>query len=399
MSPAPAKFEQLAMHQPPKILVVDDEPFNVDYLVQELDELGYQTVSASNGQAALGLVASAQPDLILLDIMTPVMDGFAVLAQLKGDARMRDIPVIIISALNDLTSIVRGIKGGAEDYLPKPFEPVLLHARLGACLEKKRLHELEQSYTAAMEHELQVGHEIQQSFLPARLPQLPGWDLYARLTPARQVAGDFYDAFLLPESGHIVIVIGDVTDKGVGAALYMALYRSLIRVLTLQVAAVAPDDARRLEHIVTLTNRYLMHTHTNANLFASLFIAALDPQSGALTYVNAGHNPPLRVNARQTCEPLAPTGALVGLGTEMSYRAREIRLAQGDVLAAYTDGVIEAQNASGEFYEQERLERLVAEPAFSAQATADRIEKDLRQFVGDAPMHDDVTLLVLRRTA
>lgn len=125
----------------PKILIVDDEPFNVDYLEQELEELNYDILTASNGMEALDQVRRGQPDLILLDIMMPVMDGFAVLGELKADSLLRHIPVIVISAANDLESVVKGINLGAEDYLPKPFEPVLLRARISASLEKKRLRD------------------------------------------------------------------------------------------------------------------------------------------------------------------------------------------------------------------------------------------------------------------
>ena len=125
----------------PRILIVDDEPFNVDYLEQELEELEYDTLAATNGQEALDCVHASSPDLVLLDIMMPVMDGFAVLERLKADPATRDIPVIVISAMSDLQSVVRGIKGGAEDYLPKPFEPTLLHARISASLEKKVLRD------------------------------------------------------------------------------------------------------------------------------------------------------------------------------------------------------------------------------------------------------------------
>ena len=129
------------MERTPKILIVDDEPFNVDYLEQELEDLNYNIVTARNGQEALDRVRTELPDLILLDIMMPVMDGFAVLAQLKSDPVLRDIAVIIISAMNDLESVIKGIKQGAEDYLPKPFEPTLLHARIAASLEKKTLRD------------------------------------------------------------------------------------------------------------------------------------------------------------------------------------------------------------------------------------------------------------------
>ncbi len=134
------------MREIPLILIVDDEPFNVDYLEQELEDLGYATVSAMDGQEALDQVAAAAPDMILLDIMMPVMDGFQVLAHLKAHDAWRDIPVVIISAMSDIGSVARGIESGAEDYLPKPFDPVLLEARLHAGLEKKRLRDQEIEY-------------------------------------------------------------------------------------------------------------------------------------------------------------------------------------------------------------------------------------------------------------
>ena len=138
-----------------KILIVDDEPFNVDYLEQELEGMDCEIISANNGQEALEKVRLAAPDLVLLDIMIPVMDGYAVLSQLKADASTRDIPVVIISASNDLKSVVRGIQMGAEDYLPKPFEPTLLHARVSSSLEQKRLHDLRTLYLRSLEREME----------------------------------------------------------------------------------------------------------------------------------------------------------------------------------------------------------------------------------------------------
>src|SRR5512143_1151926 len=189
----------------PRILIVDDEPLNVDYLEQELEGPEFEIASASNGEQALSRVRSDSPDLILLDIMMPVMDGFEVLRRLKADDSTRDLPVIIISAASDLASMVRGIQLGAEDYLPKPFEPTLLRARISSSLEKKRLHDLEQLYLKGLERELDIAREIQQGFLPAELPQLQGWELAAYFKAAREVAGDFYDAFVLPD-GQLVCV-------------------------------------------------------------------------------------------------------------------------------------------------------------------------------------------------
>jgi len=137
-----------------KILIVDDEPFNVDALEQELEDLGHETVSAADGREALEQVIAEQPDVILLDILMPELDGFQVLEHLKADEKLRHIPVIVISALDDIRNVVRGIEMGAEDYLPKPFDPVLLRARINACLEKKRLRDLELRYLERLEREV-----------------------------------------------------------------------------------------------------------------------------------------------------------------------------------------------------------------------------------------------------
>jgi CheY-like chemotaxis protein len=149
------------MNEPPRILIVDDEPFNVDYLEQELEDLGYQTICATNGQEALGRVESGAPDLVLLDIMMPILDGFAVLARLKGNPATRDIPVIVISAMSDMASVVKGIRQGAEDYLPKPFDEVLLRARIAASLEKKRYRDQEIEYLKNVERLTEAAAAVQ----------------------------------------------------------------------------------------------------------------------------------------------------------------------------------------------------------------------------------------------
>ncbi|MCP4360004.1 MAG: response regulator [Chloroflexi bacterium] len=154
------------MEKQPKILIVDDEPFNVDYLEQELEDLHYDTVSATNGQEALAKVMTESPDVILLDIMMPIMDGFEVLSHLKSDPYTRDIPVIVISAANDLTRVVKGIEMGAEDFLPKPFDHVLLRARISASLEKKQWHDREKSYIQQIEAEKARADELLRVILP-----------------------------------------------------------------------------------------------------------------------------------------------------------------------------------------------------------------------------------------
>jgi len=386
----------------PKILIVDDEPFNIDYLEQELEDLEYETLSAADGQEALDRVQAASPDLILLDIMMPVMDGFQVLASLKADPVNRDIPVIIISANNNMESVIKGIQLGAEDYLPKPFEPTLLQARISSSLEKKRLRDVQKLYLKSLEREMEIGREIQQGFLPSQLPQVPGWDIAAYFKAAREVAGDFYDAFLLSD-GNLVCVIGDVCGKGVGAALFMTLFRSLIRATSTtddflnrkEQASITP--AERLHHAITFTDHYLTTTHADANMFATIFIGIFDFQSGQLTYINGGNEPPLLL--RQGCPPLAllPTGPVVGIIPGASYSIREITMEPGSLLLAFTDGVTDANNIDDETFGSERLLDLLGHPEVSSTELLKNIEANLSKFIGAQDQFDDITMVGIKR--
>jgi sigma-B regulation protein RsbU (phosphoserine phosphatase) len=380
-----------------KILIVDDEPFNVDYLEQELADLDYETTIAVNGSDALDEVRSDSPDLILLDIMMPVMDGFEVLARLKAAPATRDLPVIVISAADDLNSMVKGISLGAEDYLPKPFEPTLLHARIFSSLEKKRLRDLEQQYLKGLERELEIGREIQTGFLPSELPRVEGWEIAAYFAAAREVAGDFYDAFCLGPEEQICLVIADVCDKGVGAALFMTLFRSLLR-FTMGTAELfgVHSPAEKLERAVTLTNDYIANTHGQTTMFATVFIGLLDPKDGKLTYINAGHECPVVVRSSKVCASLKPTGPVIGLFPEQAYGLQYVELLPGDLFFAFTDGAPDALDAAGNNFGAERLFSLLSTDV-SAEALLHCIADQLNGHTGIARQYDDVTMLALRR--
>lgn len=385
-----------------KILIVDDEPFNVSYLEQELDELGYETVPAANGREALEKVQTDSPDLILLDIMMPVMDGFQVLTQLKSDPATRALPVIIISANNDLQSVVRGIQMGAEDYLPKPFEVTLLCARISSSLEKKRLRDIELLYMKSMERELEIGREIQKGFLPAALPRVDGWEIASYFKAAHEVAGDFYDAFLLPD-GNLVCVVGDVCDKGVGAALFMTLFRSLIRVTALtEIGSSGMDSkslspAERLQHMVSFTNWYITETHDTANMFATLFVGIIDRQDGSLYYANCGNEPPILKRENGDWVLLKPTGPVLGIFPLAKFSIKQICMEKGDLLFIFTDGIPDARNTEDIPFGHEQVIRTISGSPKSAGAFLNEMVGCLGDFIGTASQFDDITMLAIGR--
>lgn len=392
------------MNTPPRILIVDDEPFNVDYLEQELSDFGYELLTATNGEEALEKIRTASPDLVLLDIMMPIMDGFAVLDHAKADTTTRDIPIIIISANNDLQSVVKGLKKGAEDYLPKPFEPTILFARITASLDRKRLRDQEQLYLQSLQREMNIARNIQKEFLPEDIPQVAGWEIASYFKAAKEVAGDFYDAFLLPD-GTLTFLVADVCGKGIGAALYMTLFRSLIR------AASTSDQflpghgqknytpAERLLHAISLTNSYVSKTHEAACMFATVFIGILNPADGKLTYINCGNDPALIVNNDGTIHAeLTHTGAAVGVSADLQYQVRETTLADNQLLLAFTDGIPDTQNSNREFFGNQRLRELITANSTPA-ALLSKIEASLHQYIGEADQFDDITLLALQRKA
>lgn len=380
------------MDQPLKVLVVDDEPFNVDYLVQELEDFGVESLTAFDGEEALQMVEEHDPDLILLDIMMPKLDGFGVLDQLKASESWRDIPVIVISAHSDMEHVLKGIEMGAEDYLPKPFDPLLLQARVNASLEKKRYRNMERQYLESIERELTTGRDIQAGFLPALIPKVKGWQIEAYFEAAREVSGDFYDVFEL-EKDQIGLMIGDVTDKGVGSALYMALYRSLLRASMLQSST--GDSVERLRNAVEITNRYICLNHEEPH-FLTLFISILDPDTGSLSYLSAGHDHPLLIGAGGDVTEIKPTGPMIGFNEEAEFEVATLQLASRDCLLCYTDGVTDIRNETEQFG-KERLLAYSAQPTENAKQVVGNLVSVIKQFAGEESQFDDITLLSLFR--
>lgn len=379
----------------PRVLLVDDEPFNLDYLVQELEEFELEIVTASDGQEALELIDSSIPDMIFLDIMMPRLDGFGVLERLKAAPLWRDIPVVIISAASDMDKIARGIEMGAEDFLPKPFNPVILQARLKASLEKKRLRDIAQRYLQTLERELEIGREIQADFLPADIPQPPGWQIESIFQAAHEVAGDFYDVFWMGEN-QLAFILGDVTDKGVGAALYMALFRTMLRAGVMLNDRQGIEPMERLRQAVQLVNHYICTIH-DSKMYATLFFGVLNTTSGELNYVNAGHDPPYLMEQGLIIDQLNPTGPAAGIMDNAQFSLDRRSLGQGACLVLYSDGVPDALNGEGEMLTQERWRALLEGIEARGAAGVAVLRKQIFDYIGEADQYDDISLLKLQR--
>jgi serine phosphatase RsbU (regulator of sigma subunit) len=272
---------------------------------------------------------------------------------------------------------------------------------MSVALENARLWEQEKIYLMALEHEFEVGREIQASFLPNLLPQPKSWEIVASLQPAREVAGDFYDVFELPEK-KIGLVISDICDKGLGAALFMTLFRSFIRAVSnidfyaRVSASVRKSSTERLMNAISLTNNYISETHGDTGMFATIFFGILDLRKGSLTYINAGHLPPMVINENGMKAFLNPTGPAIGAASDAIYVIREVMLEPGDTFFAYTDGLSEMENATGEpFNEKELIPMFAGDQPLSSSLA--QIQKQIENFSAGAQQIDDITMLAIKR--
>jgi serine phosphatase RsbU (regulator of sigma subunit) len=368
-----------------RILIVDDTPANVQILAGLLKDKGYQLSVATNGQQALDLLERIRPDLILLDVMMPVMDGFETCRRLKSNAAWRDIPVIFLTSKSDTTDIVAGFEAGAVDYVAKPFNAHELLARINTHLT---VDHLRRSLEQAQKRELEMAFKVQSQLIPTRLPELPGWGFAARWQPAKEVSGDYYD--FIPGKGRLGIVIADVSGKGMHAALFMASTRSIIRAKA--TASLSPADN------LSQANA-LLCADAAQGMFVTLFYAEVSPDHAGLTYVGCGHNPPFWYRAdRGEIVELEPTGSVLAVNDDVQYKAKRIETGRGDVILLFTDGFTEAFNEQQELFGDDRLKDVLKRHAQeSPQRILDAVQRELDAFVGAAPQSDDRTIVIAKR--
>jgi phosphoserine phosphatase RsbU/P len=414
------------------LLVAAGEKAVRDALSHLLGRQGYTVTCVDDGESALTALRASKFDLLFVDVEARQKDALQVLEAMKRDNALRGIPVILIAGANDgqpkpSFSVVEAcIQAGADDYVSEPFSPVVVGARVRANLEKQRVQLAEAALKESekYEHDVQIGRTIQLSFLPETLPQPEGWEIAARFEPAREVAGDFYDAFPL-SNNRVGLVLGDVCDKGVGAALFMALFRSLIRAFAqqhyssrllddvvgrldapAQTAGAQAGGRRRmlpsagtlaLKNTMELTNNYIVDNHGLTSMFATVFFGVLNPTTGQLLYVNGGHEPPVIYSSGQVRARLRPTGPAVGMMPNMDFAIQQAQLEPGETLLIYTDGVTDVKDPDHNLFTEDRLLALLSEPDPTAAALLARIEGNLRQHMAGAAQFDDITMLAVRR--
>jgi sigma-B regulation protein RsbU (phosphoserine phosphatase) len=381
------------------LLVVDDNEDNRYTLTRRLNREGYKNLTiATNGREALERLNAQTFDLVLLDIMMPGMNGYEVLERVKAAPALRDIPIIMISSLDEIDSVIRCIELGAEDYLNKPFNATLLRARVGASLEKKRLRDEVRRNLERLAHELDSARALQLAMLPRQFPTCsPSHPVavHAVMQPATEVGGDLYDCFYAGEHTFCFLV-GDVSGKGASAAMFMARARSLVRIAVNLWREWRTDeiDPGALAQAV---NRELCQNNDD-RMFVTMFLGLIDTRTGLVSFVNAGHpRPHLLSTTGETRQIDAKPAMPLGVRSQSQFQTRTLAILPGDALFVCSDGVFDALNDKGDLFSIERLRQLLCEANAAAPLEIVRGIKDaVDAFTGCAPRTDDVTALALR---
>jgi sigma-B regulation protein RsbU (phosphoserine phosphatase) len=369
------------------ILLVDDNPTNLQVLYQCLEGVGCKLLIAKNGEMAISIAAKALPDLILLDIMMPGIDGYEVCRRLKSDPKTADIPVIFLSALGETGDKVKGLQLGAVDYITKPFQPDEVIARVNTHLTIHRLKQEIEQRKDELEHELEVVSAVQRRLLPKQLPVISGFQLAVRYETSRYAGGDYYDIIGLADNCW-GFLMADAEGHSTPAAVLMAMTCALFRAYP----KAASDPAQVLDYL----NEHLCKVADPS--FITALYAVYDAGRQTVKVARAGHPLPMIYHAAEKkAEELACPGVFpMGIEPyEDPIPVAEARLQPGDRLLLYTDGLTERFNEPGEAYgEQRLLQQLGTDVGDDPQKVLTAIIDDVQRFAGGHPADDDQALLL-----
>ncbi len=400
----------MSADNPIRVIVADDQPLirsGLGAFLMIFDDL--QLVGeAQDGEEAIQLCELIEPDVVILDMDIPRLDGVSATRQIRQ--LWPRIKVLVLSESKDPAIIQNVLDSGASACLTKDIDAddlaqaIHLMYQDGQMVIQEIMHsppqreiadgasgELAAQSRVNLAQELAAAGKIQANLLPAQAPHIRGWDISAVLEPARETSGDFFD-FIPLANNNWGIVIADVTDKGMGAALFMTLCSTLIRTYATQYPA--------FPALVMDTVNDRIQSDTRGDMFVTAFFGVLEPDTGRLRYVNAGHNPPILVSCKKghPVDLLRPTGMVLGIMEETHWSQKIARLSAGDLLVLYTDGVTEAQDQQDRFFGEQRLQQLVramqGRPAVDVQ---EALLAEVHRFCGGETLQDDLALMVIAR--
>jgi sigma-B regulation protein RsbU (phosphoserine phosphatase) len=368
------------------LLLVDDNPTNLQVLYQTLEGTGCKLLVAKDGETALTIAQKASPDLILLDIMMPGIDGFEVCRRLKEDPATASIPVIFLSALTDTKDKVQGLQLGAVDYVSKPFQPDEVIARVNTHLTIHRLKREVENKKDELEHELEVVSDVQRRLLPKDLPEIEDFKLAIHYETSLYAGGDYYDIAKISDN-QWGFLVADAEGHSAPAAVMMAMTCALFRSY--------PELPKEPGELLYFLNQHLCKVADPS--FVTALYVVYDASSHILRIARAGHPPPMIYRSSEKKAVELPCDGVFPMGIDPydQVPVTEAELQPNDRILMYTDGITERFNAAGKTYGEERLLRLLEQGQNSKpQELLSAIMKDVDDFAGDRPADDDQALLL-----
>lgn len=385
------------------ILIVDDNLLNLQVTAKILKEKGFLISLAQDGETALNMLEQQTPDLILLDIMMPGIDGLEVCRKIKQNKKLKEIPVIFLTAKDQIKDLVEGFKAGGVDYISKPFNRNELLIRVKNHLTISFLtNELRETYKSlkknqlVLEKDLMAAAEIQKSLLPSKNIKFPFLDVAWEFQPCGSVGGDIFNVIQLKDN-HYALYMVDVSGHGVEAALVAVTVAQALQKSSCIVAK--PEDKKELSKSINSPSNVLSELNNQFPLerfdkFFTIIYAHLDCNTGILTYSHAGHPLGFVLKKDKDIYPLDKGGTIIGLDEPIPFKEEKIKLSNGDKIIFYTDGVIENINTDGEMYEQKRFEEKIQEfSKHSCTQFLNEIYKDVQLFGENMAQNDDISLL------
>ncbi len=385
------------------VLIVDDSEAIRMLITVYLRTGGYRVLEASNGQIGLATAAEKKPDLIILDIAMPVMDGFSVCARLQQDEKLRNIPVLMLSALSDTESKMRAFELGAVDYIIKPVSKGELLARIQTHLTINRLTtSLQQANKELLSHQKQLleglhaAANLQKNLLPRRIPDCKTLSFASYFKPCQEIGGDIYNIQRLDDE-HVALHIIDVSGHGFSAAMMTALASQALSCSGTLITSLATDGKRTVTPPVTVIEELDKEFPLQRfNLYMTLFYILINTEKNTFRYCCAGHPPAIQMKADGTMHTLRLGGPPAGMGGEWEEGSGELDV--GDRIFFYTDGLTEYCNEDGEFYSGKRLlESMKNTTELPLQAAVQNIIGDIKQFGKQADGDDDMTFLAMEK--
>ncbi|MFM1802227.1 MAG: hypothetical protein RJA81_1579 [Planctomycetota bacterium] len=392
---APEKSSRKKESLSGRILVVDDIEENRDILARRLKRRGLEVAMATNGRHALEVLAKEQFDAVLLDVMMPELDGYSTLLQMKQESHLKHIPVIMISSLDELESVTKCIEAGAEDYLPKPFNPILLGARLSASLEKKALRDAEQNYLkeiqttqARLSRELNDASKYVRDLFPEPVVDDRGLSTSWHAVPCSELAGDAFGYHWI-DSDHFAIYLLDVCGHGVRPCLLAASVLNVLR------SGATGADMLNPSAVMSALNSLFPMERQN-NLYFTIWYGVYSRVSGQLNYANAGHPDAILLkpssDGQNQIIRMTSTGSVIGAFDDAEYDSESISIEPGSTLIVFSDGCFEIEDQEGVMMNISDIETFFSRNDGGKTRPEDWYN-EARSLNREASMNDDFTML------